>query len=80
MIGKLSYAQIEEIIMTLENSNNNLKSLLIKYNKNDDDISMRTTKLLKFCDEIDQYINKLKDMLTLNRDVDIVINRLKNNN
>ena len=76
MIGNLTYEQIEQLIQSLSNSNTNLRKTLEYYN-NDNELTSKTNKLLQFSNELDKYINSLNDMVNLNKDADIVINRLK---
>ena len=76
MIGKLTYEQIEELLTGLTTSNTNLRGTLEYYNT-DEELSLRTNKLLQFCNEIDRYTENLRNMVDLNKDVDKVINRLK---
>lgn len=76
MIGNLTYQQIEELLEKLSLSNNNLRTSLEQYNT-DSELTAKANKLLQFSNELEKYINNLKDMVNLNKDVDIVINRLK---
>ena len=80
MIGKLTYEQLTEIINTLSASNESLKSVLVQYSNGEDAVSIKANKLLKFCSDVEQYIAKLNDNITLNKDVDNVINRLVTKN
>ncbi|MBR4618273.1 MAG: hypothetical protein IKO49_03110 [Bacilli bacterium] len=79
MIGKLSYSQINEIINMLNTSNANLKTILSKYNNNDN-ISIKAHKLLSFCNDLDQYIINLENSVSMNQQADNVVNRLKDSN
>lgn len=78
MIGKLTYEQIEQLITELLSSNENLRKALEYYNS-DAELSLKTNKLLQFCNDIERYVSNLKEMLELNKDADLVINRLKEN-
>ena len=78
MIGKLTYEQIEQLITELLSSNENLRKAL-EYYSSDAELSLKTNKLLQFCNDIERYVSNLKEMLELNKDVDLVINRLKEN-
>ena len=77
MIGNLSYEEIENLITIMASSSENIRSVLNSYNNN---ISSRTEKMLHFCSDIDKYIANLKDNILLNKDADIVIERIKQNN
>lgn len=76
MIGKLSYEQIDEVISKLLSANINLRKALEYYN-HDSELSLKTSKLFQLCNDIERYTNNLKQMIELNRDVDIVIDRIK---
>ena len=76
MIGKLTYEQIEQLITTINTSNENLRKSLEYYNS-DEELSLKVNKLLQFCNDLERYVNNLRDMVNLNKDADIVINRLK---
>lgn len=76
MIGKLTYEQIEELITNLLTSNTHLRTSLEYYSTNEE-LALKTNKLLQFCNDIEHYTENLKEMVTLNKDVDKVINRLK---
>ena len=76
MIGKLTYDQLDELTEKLSTSNTNLRSSLEFYNT-DSDLASKTNKLLQFSNELEKYINNLKSIISLNKDADIVINRLK---
>lgn len=78
MIGKLTYEQIEQLITELLSSNENLRKTL-EYYSSDAELSLKTNKLLQFCNDIERYVSNLKEMLELNKDADLVINRLKEN-
>ena len=79
MIGNLSYEEIENLITIMASSSENIRSVLNSYQDNNN-ISSRTEKMLHFCSDIDQYIATLKDKILLNKDADIVIERIKQNN
>ena len=76
MIGKLSYEQVEQILMNISTSSNNLRSFLESFS-GDDQISLRAKKALGFCNEVDKYVSNLSDVIELNKDVDKIIDRLK---
>lgn len=76
MIGKLTYEQIEELLTGLTTSNTNLRGSL-EYYSSDEELALKTNKLLQFCNEIDRYTENLRNMMELNKDVDKVINRIK---
>ncbi len=78
MIGKLTYEQIEELSNTIITSNENLRKSLEYYNS-DEELSLKANKLLQFCNDLERYVNNLKEMVNLNKDADVVINRLKEN-
>ncbi len=77
MIGKLTYDQIDQLIEVMNSSNNNLRQVL-EYYSNDNELGLKTSKLLQFCNDVDRYINNLKEMVILNKDADVIIDRLKN--
>ncbi len=79
MIGKLTYEQIDELVQRLSTSTQTLKSILSQCSGSDA-VAIRATKLLKFCNEVEQYIAKLNESVNLNKDVDNVVNRLVSNN
>lgn len=76
MIGKLTYEQIDELITKLLTSNANLRKTL-EYYSTDDNLALKTNKLLQFCNDVEHYTENLKEMVNLNKDVDQVISRLK---
>lgn len=76
MIGKLTYEEIEQIITLLTESSNNVRLVLDSY-QNNPEISSRTEKMLHFCSDIDKYVDNLKNTIKLNKDADIVVNRIK---
>lgn len=76
MIGKLTYDQIDLLVTNLLASNNNLRGVL-QYYSSDEALSLKTNKLLQFCSDVERYAENLKNMVELNKDVDEVINRLK---
>lgn len=76
MIGKLTYDQIDQLIEVMNSSNNNLRQVL-EYYSNDNELGLKTSKLLQFCNDVDRYINNLKEMVILNKDADVIIDRLK---
>lgn len=78
MIGKLTYEQIEQLTAILSTSSSNLRELLNSY-QNNPELGPRTDKMLNFCSDVDKYINQLTSTLKLNKDADIVIERIKNN-
>lgn len=78
MIGKLTYDQIEEIVNQLLSSNNDLRKTL-EYYSSDSELSLKTNKLLQFCNEIERYSTNLREMVELNKDAELVVNRLKEN-
>ena len=78
MIGNLSYEEIENLITIMASSSENIRSVLNSYQDNNN-ISSRTEKMLHFCSDIDKYIANLKDNILLNKDADIVIERIKQN-
>lgn len=80
MIGKLTYDQIEEILTTISNASNNLRTFLDNYSSGTDTIAMKAKKVITFCNEVDRYVEKTKDSIELNKDVDKVINELKEKN
>ena len=71
MIGNLSYEEIENLITIMASSSENIRSVLNSYQDNNN-ISSRTEKMLHFAN--------LKDNILLNKDADIVIERIKQNN
>ena len=79
MIGNLSYEEIENLITIMASSSENIRSVLNSYQDNNN-ISSRIEKMLHFCSDIDKYIANLKDNILLNKDADIVIERIKQNN
>lgn len=76
MIGKLTYEEIEQIIALLTESSNNVRLVLDSY-QNNPEISSRTEKMLHFCSDVDKYVDNLKNTIKLNKDADIVVNRIK---
>ncbi len=78
MIGKLTYDQIEEIVNQLLSSNTNLRKAL-EYYSSDSELSLKTNKLLQFCNDIERYSTNLREMVELNKDAELVVNRLKEN-
>ena len=75
MLGKLNYEQVDSIIQLIDNSTNDLRQVLGKYN-NGDALSVKAVKLLDFCGELDKYCENLKSKVQLNKDAEIVVNRL----
>ena len=76
MMGKLTYDQVEQLLTVIVNSNTNLRTVL-NYYSTDSELGLKTNKLLQFCNELDRYVENLKETVTLNKDVDSVIDRLK---
>lgn len=76
MMGKLTYDQVEQLLTVIVNSNTNLRTVL-NYYSTDSELGLKTNKLLQFCNELDRYVENLKETVALNKDVDSVIDRLK---
>lgn len=79
MIGKLRYEEIEQLIAVLSNSTNNVRQVLNSY-QNNEEIAPRTEKMLHFCSDIEKYIQQLNNTIKLNKDSDIVIERIRQEN
>jgi hypothetical protein len=75
-MGKLTYDQVEQLLTVIVNSNTNLRTVL-NYYSTDSELGLKTNKLLQFCNELDRYVENLKETVALNKDVDSVIDRLK---
>ena len=78
MIGNLSYEQIEKIITIMKESNSNLKDVISQYSNEEvkSDLSVTASKLLGFCNELDQYTINLSNRVSLDKDASFVVNRL----
>ncbi len=77
MINNISYEQLLAIIEILTKSNNNLKIILEHYK---DDIKTGTVRMQRFTQEIDNYINYLKNSYEINKDADLALSKLKDLN
>ena len=77
MINNISYEQLLAIIEILTKSNNNLKIIFEHYK---DDIKTGTVRMQRFTQEIDNYINYLKNSYEINKDADLALSKLKDLN
>ncbi len=71
MIGNLKYEDFESLSNTLKAANDNLKIILNNMG------SANTSKMKRFTEELDSYIEYLNSTLSLNRDADKALERLK---
>lgn len=71
MIGNLKYEDFESLSNTLKAANDNLKIILNNMG------SANISKMKRFTEELDSYIEYLNSTLSLNRDADKALERLK---
>lgn len=74
MIDNIAYEDFESIITLLNNSNNNLINILNNLESSGND---KTLKMKRFTEELSTYISFLNNTLTINKDADEAIKKIR---
>ena len=74
MIDNITYEDFESIITLLNNSNNNLINILNNLESSEND---KTLKMKRFTEELSTYISFLNNTLTINKDADEAIKKIR---
>ncbi len=74
MIDNITYEDFESIITLLNNSNNNLINILNNLESSGND---KTLKMKRFTEELSTYISFLNNTLTINKDADEAIKKIR---